>query len=74
MWLYTKNYSTYRSCSSKLQSQHSAENLAETEGKLEGKLLLLVHMEFVELAIQVKGTCIQVYTCNPCRVSYRILS
>ena len=31
------------SCPSKLQSQHSAENLAETQGKFEGKSLLYVN-------------------------------
>ena len=37
------------SCPNKLQSQHSAENLARTQGKLAGKSLLYVNKSNVKV-------------------------
>ena len=56
----------YDSCPSKLQSQHSAENLAGTKGKLEGKPLLYGNVNVIKckeslvgLAVGDNNNCMQ---------------
>ena len=65
MWE-TRKTKLYDSCPSKLQSQHSAENLAGTKGKCEGKSLLYGNVNvnkgkesLVGLAVGDNNNCMQ---------------
>ena len=56
----------YDSCPSKLQSQHSAENLAGIKGKLEGKPLLYGNVNVIKGKESLVGLAIHVGDNNNC--------